>query len=65
MEALKPCLRENCYPCFQMVVDEHYRSELCLDASQVLKFFQVDVDAMAGYGLFAIHISGFCLEGCL
>lgn len=65
MEALKPCLRENCYLSFQMVVGEHYRTEASKHSSQVLRFLQLGVDAMAGYSLFAMHTSDFCLEGCL
>lgn len=41
-----------------MIVGESYRRKASKDVSQVLRLYQTDVDAMAGYSFFALHISG-------
>lgn len=38
MEALKPCLRENCYICFQMVLGKNCSREAPKHSAQVFRF---------------------------
>lgn len=59
MEALKPCLRESCYTCFQMAVGENYSREASNHGAQVFRFCQLDVDSMATTSLIEcfMHLS--------
>lgn len=47
MEALKPCLRENCYACFQVVAGENYSREASKYGAQMFRFCKLGVDTMA------------------
>lgn len=46
MEALKPCLRENCYMCFQVVPGKNCSREASKHSAQVFRFCQLAGNSM-------------------